>query len=949
MKIFFSYGHDEYSRLVVRLKKDLEKNGYEIWLDSDELKAKHDWEMKLEDAINNSEQILFFITPHSSRRPDGYCLNELSFALYNNKPIIPAMIKFTQPPLSICRLQWLDLQSTLDNESNIIEEKYAIQLTNILSLLRGEKVISYEGQSLNLVKLFDPIDFSSDINRHVQTFVGREWIIKKIDSWLLTNDNSKVFWITAPPGYGKSALSAMLANTRESVVGIHFCQYNESEKKDPNKVIQTLSYQLATQVPKYQDALIALPNLEDKIKNEDTNVLFNRILVEPLKNIEVDRKFIFVIDALDEASENEKNILMQVLYDNIDKLPLWLKFVVTSRPEAELLPYLRKFNPYELNTQKVQNNEDLLIYINKYLTQDIELVNKLIANSEGNILYLKEIIASVNKKELSLDDIDSFPVGLGGIFFNYFTREFADLEKYRKDICPVLELLVSSKNPLTSDVIEEVLNIDSYDLEDTLDSFGTLILSENGKIKPFHKSMFDWLIDKSQSGQYRVSLKKGNERFAKYFLSINKHKSSYITQWGFYHSLAVGYCDGLALYYENNQKFVIYHAIKVLTYIFKNNIKELIDTFRKFLDHLDDKLMLVLLVQFTNNLIEIGDDEHILLLQEGIKDKHYKKQFDLLVKLKYAEQISDYDKAQKYASKLLKINNISSKIKGIAYYYLADTMRVKGTSSSYKYFKESKELLDKDIFFFYWMQAGSWMADQAFVDGDAIESKKQLHELLMVSQEKSSKELEGTVYRLLGQIEHTMENYKEAEKYFQESIKLLDETNQRVKLSLALNNLAQTYAYFKPEHSREYFEKSRNLSVSISYPREEGKTYYVEAEYLINQKKYDEALKVLEISEQKLNKIDYKSGVMFCKYLSAYVYLQKKKYKKAFKLSLEVLEHYYERKSHPWLCIKVYDVAYKSAEKIEKTKKLKKTIDIKKFKHFKQYSNFTKLVEKYVQ
>jgi len=108
-QIFFSYGHDKYSPIVLKLKKYLEDEGYKVFFDIEQLHVKDDWAYKLEEGIRKSDKVVFFITPYSARRPDGYCLNELAMALYYKKEILPVMIKFEIPPLSIARIQYLDI------------------------------------------------------------------------------------------------------------------------------------------------------------------------------------------------------------------------------------------------------------------------------------------------------------------------------------------------------------------------------------------------------------------------------------------------------------------------------------------------------------------------------------------------------------------------------------------------------------------------------------------------------------------------------------------------------------------------------------------------------------------------------------------------------------------------------------------------------------------------
>jgi hypothetical protein len=87
LRIFISYGHDEHAALAERLKKDLQTRGHEVWFDLDRLKPGGDWETYIEEGLDwvaevpGSGRIVLLLTPHSVRRPDGYCLNEIARAL----------------------------------------------------------------------------------------------------------------------------------------------------------------------------------------------------------------------------------------------------------------------------------------------------------------------------------------------------------------------------------------------------------------------------------------------------------------------------------------------------------------------------------------------------------------------------------------------------------------------------------------------------------------------------------------------------------------------------------------------------------------------------------------------------------------------------------------------------------------------------------------------------
>ena len=97
MRIFLSYGHDEYASLALRIKRDVEALGHEVWFDLGYLKVGSDWEQYIADgldwvaAVPGTARFLLLMTPHSVRRPNGYCLNELARAFGRNLPIIPVM------------------------------------------------------------------------------------------------------------------------------------------------------------------------------------------------------------------------------------------------------------------------------------------------------------------------------------------------------------------------------------------------------------------------------------------------------------------------------------------------------------------------------------------------------------------------------------------------------------------------------------------------------------------------------------------------------------------------------------------------------------------------------------------------------------------------------------------------------------------------------------------
>jgi hypothetical protein len=51
LRIFISYGHDEYAELAERIKNDLEQRVHEAWFDRDRIKPGKDFEVYIEDGL----------------------------------------------------------------------------------------------------------------------------------------------------------------------------------------------------------------------------------------------------------------------------------------------------------------------------------------------------------------------------------------------------------------------------------------------------------------------------------------------------------------------------------------------------------------------------------------------------------------------------------------------------------------------------------------------------------------------------------------------------------------------------------------------------------------------------------------------------------------------------------------------------------------------------------
>ena len=527
MNIFISYGHDEHISLALRLRDDLIARGHDVWFDEDRLNPGLDWDYRIEQGLaklatdRENSAVVLLLTPYSVRRPEGFCLNEIAYAVMRGLNVIPLMVVDCEPPLSICRIQWFDMRTCIP-----VSEKIEIYNACFPRLLKAveEKQFDFNGTQSELLRTLQPIEFSADILQLSRDFTGREWVFAEVDNWLANPDGSKVFWITGAPGVGKSAIAAWLREHRREIAAFHFCDAQSEEKRNPVKMVRSIAYQLATQLPAYFDRLAKVLKEKDLHEYKEAGTFFDTLIVQPLTNAfpKPDRTIIVLIDALDEATADRKNEIANVLSTWARKTPDWMRFLITSRRETEIVSALQQYDPYVLDTKREENLADLRAYLQKKLP-DItpEQTEEILNRSEGVFLYITHVVKEVLEKKLNLARLDEFPRGLGDIYQQFFQRQFTDITYYEDKIAPLLQVVLAALEPPDTTLLKTVCGIDSSnEFQRLLNRLGSLFpVSGSGNdaiVRPFHRSLSDWLTDDAASGHFYVSISDGHKALADY-------------------------------------------------------------------------------------------------------------------------------------------------------------------------------------------------------------------------------------------------------------------------------------------------------------------------------------------------------------------------------------------------------------------------------------------------
>ncbi len=361
--IFLSYAHkselkedfDVSEELVLLMKSELDKDGHIVWIDKEGIHSGSQWRERITSAIYEHAHFLSFLSRRSVRDP-GVCLNEIATALGAKKHIQTVMAEAERavaPPLTISHLQWHDFQDWREIRAGTKtgpngedwEAWFAQRMALVRDAVGDAQNVRVSGQLQRLKDILVPTEFEARIIEKSQGFYGRQWLFDATRTWL-DESTSRMFWLKASPGIGKSAFAAKLTHrTSSAVIGFFMCDFQG--KKDPEEsareAIRTLAFQMASRLPDYRLKLIHEQRVdEEKILKKSADDLFEYLITEPLNKsgkIAEATRLCLVIDGLDEAGRSDHgNALADLLVKHVDRLPEWLGVIVTSRPE----PYLEQ-------------------------------------------------------------------------------------------------------------------------------------------------------------------------------------------------------------------------------------------------------------------------------------------------------------------------------------------------------------------------------------------------------------------------------------------------------------------------------------------------------------------------------------------------------------------------------------------------------------------------------
>jgi hypothetical protein len=382
---------------------------------------------------------------------------------------------------------------------------------------------------------------------HVGT---RENVIHNIIKWFsrpLDDDVPRVYWLSGVAGCGKSAIARSVTDrlgAQKRCVSFFFNVSNQSNA-GPDRLFATLSRDLARFNESWEACLIKI--LESVTTDSSTvEEQFENFMLRPAGMLDNIGPILIVIDALDESGTVQQRERLLRILKRLHELPLHLRFLITSRPESDIVPILdndARVYRYQLHDSDVLlTNRDIGRYV-KWSLGDITRLDKahldgwaqeIVARSEGLFQWAATACRYIkgngaighNPREklaevLSTSAFDGLDSLYTAILDRLSTFERDDIIGQRFQ--SIMGRVLSLREPLPIDVLSKLWydDEDKGQVEMILEPLGSLlsgVWQTDEPVRPIHVSFIDFLRNESRSGKYWIDITREHGKLTKSLL-----------------------------------------------------------------------------------------------------------------------------------------------------------------------------------------------------------------------------------------------------------------------------------------------------------------------------------------------------------------------------------------------------------------------------------------------
>ena len=353
----------------------------------------------------------------------------------------------------------------------------------------------------------------------------RQWLFDDFDKWFSDPGDSRAYVLLGDAGVGKSVIAGALAQRMKKarrLGGVYFCRHYDGTRNDPRNLLGTIACQLCNCNRQYSNIMGGEDRVRMMIANSNLGVqeLSTKLLEEPLSKCSPVQRKLVIIDALDETEYKSRKDFICLIKERFPRLPEWLVFFITSRPEDMLQSRLAKYNPCVRIC--AGNGEQRTLYYQQH-EQDIQLfletsvnfsrlpcsVQDVTRRCNGLFLYAFYIAQELNDSLHSgkIDKFcDLFPGDIEDFFETNLQRVYGKVgaDLYSK----LLGCIVTAPSPLPVSFVSFVLHREKSNLNEqkVIDAVSQFVVMQR-RVSFLHSLIPAWLTNKKKAQELYIDEK----------------------------------------------------------------------------------------------------------------------------------------------------------------------------------------------------------------------------------------------------------------------------------------------------------------------------------------------------------------------------------------------------------------------------------------------------------
>ena len=349
----------------------------------------------------------------------------------------------------------------------------------------------------------------------------RQWLFDDFDKWFSDPGDSRAYVLLGDAGVGKSVIAGTLAQrmTKAGHLGAaYFCRHYDGTRNDPRNLLGTISCQLCDCNSEYSSRMGGEDGVRRLLANSNLGVqeLCTKLLEEPLSKCSPFQRKLVVIDALDETEYKSREDFICLIKKRFPRLPEWLVFFITSRPEDMLQSRLEKYNPciricagsgeqrnfYQQHEQDIQRFLEKSVDFSRFPYSAEDVTRKC----KGLFLYAFYIARELNDSFHSgkVDQINELFPGDIEDFFQMNLQRVCD-EVGRDLYSKLLGCIITAPSPLPVSFISFVLHRESSGLnqQNVIDAVSQFVVLQK-TVSFLHNLIPTWLTNKNKAKELLI-------------------------------------------------------------------------------------------------------------------------------------------------------------------------------------------------------------------------------------------------------------------------------------------------------------------------------------------------------------------------------------------------------------------------------------------------------------